>query len=71
MIKRNKLVNYVCLRDFISSYPSEIEWLRVRHFQTFMLLYNYQERQCPGFTSDTVHTSALFRIKDRLHIEDL
>ena len=62
------MVNYFCLRDFISSCPSEIEWLRVRYFQTFMLLYNDQERQFPGFTSDT---SALFRIKDQLHFEDL
>lgn len=66
MIKRNKMVNYVCLRDFISSCPSEIESLRVRHFQTFMLLYNDQERQFPGCTSDT---SALSRIKGQLHFD--
>ena len=69
MIKRNKMVNYVCLWDLINSSPSEIEWLTVRHFQSFMLLYcNDQERQCSGFNSDT---TAHFRIEDRLHFEGL
>ena len=41
--------------------------------KTFSDLYttqycNDQERHCPGFICNT---SALFRIKDRLHFEDL
>ena len=72
LIKRNKQNWLIILFDmhvFKWVVLGKVVWLTVRACETFMPKYRENgERQCPGFSSDT---SALFRIKDPLHFEDL
>ena len=72
LIKRNKqnwLIILVDMHVFKWVVLGKVVWLTVRACETFMPKYRENgERQCPGFASDI---SALFRIKDLLHFEDL